>query len=678
MSRSLLKQWFLKPVAVVSIATAFASAVTAFAQQKQRIERVEGAAEAKAGSGRWALVVGVDEYQSNDIERLSGAVSDARAIRDALVKYAEFPERQVFLLTSDGASRPTARSILTKLDEIRASTQHDDLVLFFFAGHGVEVAGQRYLLTHDADISSTGALKATALLATTLMQELETIPAAHRVVMIDACRNDPTKGSRKPNVANEAFEAAFTLQPASEGGVRATFLSCSRGQSAYEWTEKGRGFFSYYIEKGLSGEASSRGKVTLTSLIDYLNETVPQAVRQHSNRDQTPYAQFEGPPFVLVRTERLSAKGSLGGPPPPPSTRSLYGVAKSSEGAPLKGATITVGLPRGVGSARGAGAGDAEDAPSQSRVTTDEDGFFRVEAIPAAAEARVTAAMVGYVPKTMSAPPSENGKKISLFLARDVPRRPAESTKLPAAVQVPTEPQSRAQELANVAYRTLLSEDFKEADKSARLALEADPENAVANAVLGNVMMAEVQTNHGRNTFVAREVIEKALRREPTLALAHNALGLTLLSEGDLEAAQAAFLKAIQLDGKLGVAYGNLAHVLWRRNRFEEAERAFKQAATLNPDRAIPYNGLSVVLHSMGRYGDAEKACRNAISRYPLRDQNLASFYVQLAVSLYEQRAQNAWKREQALEAVARAKSLGLTEHPAYHVIDSAPAKTKS
>src|SRR5437867_4850936 len=189
-------------------------ALGALAQDKRRIERVAAGSPAAAGSGeRWALIVGVDQYQSKDIPPLGGAVGDARAVREALVKYAEFPESQVTLLTSDGAVKPGAVSILEKLEEIKAAAKPGDLLLFFFAGHGVQVDGQRYLLTYDANISSTGALKVTSLAATALMQELESIRVAHRVIMIDACRNDPTTGGNKPNLADEAFEAAFTLQP---------------------------------------------------------------------------------------------------------------------------------------------------------------------------------------------------------------------------------------------------------------------------------------------------------------------------------------------------------------------------------------------------------------------------------------------------------------------------------
>src|SRR6185503_11000107 len=46
-------------------------------------------------SKRFALVIGVDEYESSQINRLDGASNDAKAIAEAVNKYAGFPANQV-------------------------------------------------------------------------------------------------------------------------------------------------------------------------------------------------------------------------------------------------------------------------------------------------------------------------------------------------------------------------------------------------------------------------------------------------------------------------------------------------------------------------------------------------------------------------------------------------------
>jgi len=390
------------------------------APQERRIERVKGGEAAVGTGGRWAVVVGVDRYQAKAIEPLSGAVADAKAIRDVLIQYAEFPEAQVTLLVSDGAEKPTRPVIMDKLDQIASAAKPTDLVLFFFAGHGVQVSGERHLLTFEADPSSPGHLKTSSLSAPELMHALETMKVAHRVVMVDACRNDPTNPTQR-NVADEAFESAFTLQPASEGGVRATFLSSSKGQSAYEWTDKHRGFFSYFIEKGLSGEAALYNKVTVTSLLSYLSEMVPQKVREQKNQVQIPYAKVEGSELVLVRGEKLPAQtAALDKQPRVAAARTIFGVVKDSGGLSLAGATITVafagGVTRGVGGKPGSSA--------ELKLFTDEDGFFTVDGVTPDVEVKVTAAKDAYLPKTLVSPPAEAGKKLVVFLPRAEAARP--------------------------------------------------------------------------------------------------------------------------------------------------------------------------------------------------------------------------------------------------------------
>jgi Tfp pilus assembly protein PilF len=676
-------------------------------KDERTIERTGKISAAAGDGGRWALVVGVDQYETKDIEALGGAVADAKAIKDVLVKYADFPEGQVTLLVSDGAAKPTKLSIMERMEAIKQAAKPTDLLLFFFAGHGVQVDGQRFLLTYDARINSAAAIKSTALPASTLMQEFESMKVAHRVIMVDACRNDPTKGG-KLNVADEALENAFTLQPANEGGVRATFLSSSKGQSAYEWTEKRRGFFSFFIEKGLSGEAAQYGKVTVTSLLGYLNEMVPQKVREQKNQLQIPYAKVDGSELVLVRAERLPvAVASLDKQPAVAPTRTLYGVIKDSSGVPLAGATVMVAMApaaRAVGGKTG--------SSGELRITTDEDGFFKLDGVAPDGDAQVTVTKDNYVPKILTSKPAEAGKKMVVFLPKaevavavaqvrpptPAPPPPVKATPTPGpriatnttspriATPAPPPPPlptpaptpvpkvvARGDELALVAYRTFLAEDFKEAENAANEALKVEPDNALANAVLGNAMAAlGVNTGDAQKTAAAKTYIDKALAKDARQALGNSAQGLTLFAEGKVTEARSAFEKALQLDPRLGPAHSNLGYILTMQNKLPEAEKECRDAIRLQPESAVPYNCLSNVLFRMAKYKDSVRAARDAIGRYELRDKMLGQFYVQLAVTQFQQ-----GKQEEAWEAVGRAKALGIANHDAFSTIEKANKKKK-
>jgi len=75
------------------------------------------------GSKRFALVIGVDEYEDSQVNRLEGAGNDAKAIVEALVQYADFPRDQVRLLTSDQPAerKPTRNKILRQLSNLRGA-----------------------------------------------------------------------------------------------------------------------------------------------------------------------------------------------------------------------------------------------------------------------------------------------------------------------------------------------------------------------------------------------------------------------------------------------------------------------------------------------------------------------------------------------------------------------------
>jgi uncharacterized caspase-like protein/tetratricopeptide (TPR) repeat protein len=688
---------------LVLFGTLPAPAMPAAPPDSRRIERVEGKTNVVAGSGRWAIVVGVDKYISKDIPSLGGAVADAKAVSAALIKYADFPAAQVFTMTTDGANKPTAEAVLQKLSDIKASAKPDDLVLFFFAGHGVEVEGQRFLLTQDAKISSSAALKLSSLSVNLLIQEIENLPLAHRIVMVDACRDDPLSKARR--VASDSFATAFILKPGNERGVRATFLSCKSGQSAYEWTEKGRGFFSYYIEKGLQGEAAQFGKVTVSSLETYLNEMVPQAVREQKGKEQTPFVDRSGEALVLVTADKIAPSTQQ---PPAAAVlamRRVYGVIKNGDGAPVTGANVQIAWALSGARSTGKPANKQE-----TKVVTDEDGFFTVE-VPADADAEVNVQAAGYQPQSKTSSPRDAGGKIKLFLASrggvtDSGKRVAEATAAPTALPtaVPTKapraaatsaakaatatpvpptpvptavptasPVKLAGEQAKAAYQAFLVEDFKQAETSARDALRLDKDNPLALSVLAGALAVEgVNQQKTDKVSEADETAARALKLDANQALAHNAKGLVQWSKKELDAAQREFEKASSLDSRLGAANTNLAYLQFQKKLYKEAEKSYRSAIKANPESAVPYNGLAQVLLEQNKAGDAAKASREAISKYELRDPYLGAFYVNLAVALYQQR-----KQDEALEAVARARGLGVKTNPAYEVIEKGPGKSK-
>ena len=249
---------------------------------------------------RWALLVGIDEYSSDIITPLKGAVSDAMALRDMLVKYAGFPSDNIFCLTSDNrASLPNLGNIVTKLDYIASKAKPGDVFLFFFAGHGVVLNEQNYLLAYESDIRPL-LLPKTGLSVEELSDYLAKIQSGNTILLLDACRNSPNAGrGDEDNRMTESFAKSVSSMKFS-----ATIYACDTGQRAYEYPGRKRGFFSIALEEALSGKADEDdygrkdGKVTLKEVGAYLAGEVPDMVNRElgMDRTQTPRVDVSGDP----------------------------------------------------------------------------------------------------------------------------------------------------------------------------------------------------------------------------------------------------------------------------------------------------------------------------------------------------------------------------------------------
>ncbi len=234
---------------------------------------------------RYALVIGVEQYQDKQITPLTAAANDAKLLAGALVQYAGFPTDQVVLLASDQPAerQPTRENILRRLSNLRAAIPSDGLLLVSFAGHGIEREGRAFLLPSNAQVSGDiSLLEDTAISVDTVKERIRQTGVKQVMMVLDACRNDPTAGrADAPNNLTEAYTRGFNFDVRNqEVSAFATLYATSVGSRAYENTEKKNGYFTLAIVDGLKGAAAnSKGEVTLDSLKQYVQDEVPKRVK---------------------------------------------------------------------------------------------------------------------------------------------------------------------------------------------------------------------------------------------------------------------------------------------------------------------------------------------------------------------------------------------------------------
>ena len=161
----------------------------ALAQKQERaLTVVQTNGETLDGKGRlWAVVIGVSSYRNlNAEQQLQYAHKDAQDVAAFLrsPNGGGFPASQITLLLNQDATISAMRSALGTA--LPRSVEPDDVVVIFFAGHGV-VEGERdgYLLAYDSDPQN---LYATALPLAELDRIVtERIKARSVILIADAC-----------------------------------------------------------------------------------------------------------------------------------------------------------------------------------------------------------------------------------------------------------------------------------------------------------------------------------------------------------------------------------------------------------------------------------------------------------------------------------------------------------
>lgn len=238
---------------------------------------------------RWAVVVGVGNYDSPDVPRLRYSVPDAEAMYDVLTGPGDFKKEHVLLLTDKTEKKPTYRNLKWALGTFLArSAKKDDTVLIYFAGHGAPEVDQRgverdgfskYLVPTDAEPDD---LYSTAL----PMDELQTIfgrlEAERVIVFLDSCYSGAAGGrtfASKKTRAGHVDELFLERLTSSKG--RAILTASRPAEVSMELSELGHGIFTYYLVQGLKGAADLNrdGIVTLQELYEYVEQQVTQKSR---------------------------------------------------------------------------------------------------------------------------------------------------------------------------------------------------------------------------------------------------------------------------------------------------------------------------------------------------------------------------------------------------------------
>jgi protein O-mannosyl-transferase len=112
--------------------------------------------------------------------------------------------------------------------------------------------------------------------------------------------------------------------------------------------------------------------------------------------------------------------------------------------------------------------------------------------------------------------------------------------------------------------------------------------------------------------------------------LAHNNLGIVLLSKGQTDEAINQFQEVVRLKPAAAESHENLGNALLKKNQTDEAINQFQEAVRLKPDSPLAHRGLGNALFDKGQIGEAISEFRETIRLEP----DSADAHVNLGVAL--------------------------------------------
>jgi len=245
-----------------------------------------------SNSNALALIIGVDSYKSTPA-RAMYADSDAKVFADYASQKLGIPTNRIKTLVNDGAGeRELLLSVKSWLS--RSVKQNQSDVYIFFAGHGLasDDGSKMYLLPYDG---APELLDDTAILRDRLFSDVAAANPRSVTVFLDTCYSGTTRGTdmliaSRP-IAIRALEQSipdnFTVMTAAAGD-----------QTAKPLEEAKHGMFSYFLMKGMEGEADANNDNEITA--GELHSYVQTNVIQQSSGSQTPELQGDAT-RVLVR-----------------------------------------------------------------------------------------------------------------------------------------------------------------------------------------------------------------------------------------------------------------------------------------------------------------------------------------------------------------------------------------
>ncbi len=513
-------------------------------------------APARAVPRSYAVVIGISHYKNLPAgAQLAFPDRDAEDIYAALIspEGGQFPAENVHKLVGE---RATVANMRHELDEWLPSVTHDDdRVVVFFAGHGFISGGKGWLAPYDVDLHNIpGSSYAMDTLGSTFAGKVR---GKWKVLLTDACHSGAITPESEPTAINNRL---LDLQKSLFS------LTASRDRERSFESDKwggGHGIFTYYVVKGLQGEADTNGDGVVDA--DELAEYVHTNVRAATGGEQNPTGDrgsFD--PHMLLAYNALRVKAA----PPAPQFGNLVievnmdgtevfvdgrSVGIVSKGTPLR----LPGLAPGAHTVRAVHSGYEPDGPREEQIYPGQDTTLTVRIL--------------------------------------IPRRPPRAA---------TEHFDRGVELYQKGYEA----NYRKAEAEFKEAVALDGRYTLAHLYLGRTQNALFEEQD------ALASLKQAVEFDPELMEARSSYAAVLLDNGDLDEAVRQLNTATTREPAAGTAWYLLSQAYARKGDYAQCKNAATTAIERTPRNAEAHFWLAECCRQLQQAPQAETEYRQYLA----------------------------------------------------------------
>jgi len=247
-----------------------------------------------------AIIFGVESYRN--------VMPVPFARRDATIfeEYAKNvfgisdDKNHIYFRTDDGVTKAEFDKVFSEDGWLTKRVDEETDVIIYYAGHGApELKGKTpYLIPSDGDPNYPSQ---TGFSLDNLYDKLEQLDCRTITVFLDACFSGGTRENKSLFVdARPVF--VQIKHPALRSNKITVFAAAGDDQISSSYPEMKHGLFTYFLLKGLKGDADidSNGVVTVQELGDYITTNVKKTAGL-LDREQTPQVFAKDKSRVLVK-----------------------------------------------------------------------------------------------------------------------------------------------------------------------------------------------------------------------------------------------------------------------------------------------------------------------------------------------------------------------------------------